>query len=55
MAQNANLLRLHATGIFHRGIVDARQRTPVPHMLRFLMLIYDVLPLDDTVRHAEFL
>lgn len=38
-----------------------KQRTPlsrdpaVPHILRSLMLIHDVLTSDDMVRHVEFL
>jgi hypothetical protein len=48
-------LRLHAAGVSHRGIVYAPQQTPVPHMLRSLMLIHDVLTPDDMVGQVEFL
>lgn len=53
--QDADFLRLHAVGVVHRGVVYASQQTPVPHMLRSLMLIHDVLTPDDMIRHVEFL
>lgn len=53
--QDADFLRLHASGLPHRGIVYAHQQTPMPHMLRSLMLLHDVLSPDDMVRHVEFL
>jgi hypothetical protein len=53
--QDADFLRLHAVGVFHRGVVYASQQTPVPHILRSLMLIHDVLTSDDMIRHVEFL
>lgn len=55
VTQDADFLRLHAAGVSHRGIVYAPQQTAVPHMLRSLMLIHDVLTPDDMVRHVEFL
>ena len=53
--QDADFLRLHASGLPHRGIVYAHQQTPVSHILRSLMLLHDVLSPDDMVRHVEFL
>lgn len=53
--QDADFLRLHAAGVVHRGVVYASQQTPVPHMLRSLMLIHDALTSDDMIRHVEFL
>lgn len=53
--QDADFLRLHAAGIAHRGIVYAPQHTPMPHILRSLMLIHDVLTPEDMIRHVEFL
>lgn len=55
VTQDADFLRLHAAGVSHRGIVYAPQQTPVPRMLRSLMLIHDVLTPEDMVRHVEFL
>jgi len=55
VTQDTDFLRLHAAGIDHRGIVYAPQQTPVPQMLRGLMLIHDVLSPDDMTRHVEFL
>ena len=53
--QDADFLRLHATGHAHRGIVYVPQHTPIGNMLRGLMLIYDVLNPDDMIGHVEFL
>lgn len=53
--QDTDFLRLHAAGVPHRGIVYAPQQTPVPHILRSLMLIHDVLTPEEMVRHVEFL
>ncbi len=53
--QDADFLRLHAAGVSHRGIVYAPQHTPIPHIVRSLMPIHDVLTPDDLVRHIEFL
>jgi Domain of unknown function (DUF5615) len=55
VTQDADFLRLHATGLSHRGIVYAPQQTPVAHMLRSLMLLHDVLSPNDMVRHIEFI
>ena len=55
VTQDADFLRLHASGLSHRGIVYMPQQTPVAHMLRSLMLLHDVLSPDDMVRHIEFL
>jgi predicted nuclease of predicted toxin-antitoxin system len=55
VTQDADFLRLHASGLPHRGIVYAHQQTSVSHMLRSLMLLHDVLSPDDMVRHVEFL
>jgi hypothetical protein len=55
VTQDTDFLRLHAAGVSHRGIVYAPQQTPVPHMLRGLMLIHDVLTSEDMIRHVEFL
>lgn len=53
--QDADFLRLHASGTPHQGIVYAHQQTPASHILRSLMLLHDVLSPDDMVRHVEFL
>jgi hypothetical protein len=55
VTQDADFLRLHASGLPHRGIVYAHQQTPVSHILRSLMLLHDVLSPDDMVCHVEFL
>ena len=53
--QDADFLRLHAASILHHGIVYVPQHTPVGHIVRGLMLIYDVLSPEDMVNHVEFL
>lgn len=53
--QDADFLRLHATGVHHAGIAYAHQQTPVGHIVRGLMLIYQVLDPEDMQNHVEFL
>ncbi len=55
VTQDADFLRLHASGLPHRGIVYAHQPTSISHMLRSRMLIHDLLTPKDMVRHVEFL
>jgi hypothetical protein len=55
VTQDADFLRLHASGMAHHGIAFAPQQTPVPYLLRMLMLIHDVLSPDDMIQHVEFL
>jgi uncharacterized protein with PIN domain len=52
--QDADFLRLHATGIEHAGIAYAPQQTPVGPLVRGLMLIYQVLEPEDMYNHVEF-
>jgi Domain of unknown function (DUF5615) len=53
--QDADFLRLHAAGHPHHGIVYAPQGTPIGHIIRGLMLIYDILDAEDMISHVEFL
>ncbi len=53
--QDADFLRLHAAGRPHAGIVYAPQHTPIGHLIRGLMLIYDVLGPQEMANHVEFL
>lgn len=55
VTQDADFLRLRASGLPHRGIVYAHQQTPASPILRSLMPLHDVLSPDDMVRHIEFL
>ena len=55
VTQDTEFLRLHAAEVSHGGIVYAPQQTPVPQMLRDLMLIHDVLTAEDMIQHVEFL
>ena len=55
VTQDADLLRLHAAGRAHAGIVYAPQGTPIGAIIRGLMLIHDVLGPEDMVNHVEFL
>lgn len=54
-SQDVDFLRLHATGVPHRGIIYAHQQTPVREIMRGLMLIHDVLNPEDMANHIEFL
>jgi predicted nuclease of predicted toxin-antitoxin system len=53
--QDADFLRLHASGQAHAGIVYARQRTAVGHIVRGLMLIYQLLSAEEMRDRVEFL
>ena len=54
VTQDADYLRLHASGLPHRCIVHVHQQTSVSHMLRSLMLCHDVLSPDDMVSRSNF-
>jgi hypothetical protein len=53
--QDADFLRLHATGIEHAGIAYAPQQTPVGPLVRGRVLIYQVLESEDMHNHVEFI
>jgi hypothetical protein len=54
-AQDADLLRLHASGVEHAGIVYAPQGSPIGPLVRGLMLTCEILEPDDMQKHVEFL
>jgi uncharacterized protein with PIN domain len=53
--QDAEFLRLHASGQRHSGIVYAPQQTAIGAILRGLLLIFDVLSPEDMANHVEFI
>ena len=53
--QDADFLRLHAAGFYHKGIAYASQQTPVGYIVRGLMLIFDLFSPEEMVNHVEFL
>lgn len=53
--QDADFLRLHATGAEHAGIVYAPQQTAVGGIIYGLMLIVEVLDAAEMKGHLEFL
>lgn len=53
--QDADFLRLHASGVNHAGIAYAPQQTPVGDMIRGLILIAEVLEARDMIDHVEYL
>lgn len=55
VTQDADFLRLHATGHRHSGIVFAPQQTTIGAFVRGLILIYDVLSAEDMTSHVEFI
>jgi len=53
--QDDDFLRLDAQRREHAGIVYAPQQTPIGHMVRGLMLVYEVLTPDEMRNHVEYL
>ena len=53
--QDADFLRLRATGIRHAEIAYVSQQTPIGYVIRGLMLIYQILEPEDMQNHWEFL
>src|SRR3989304_6603897 len=53
--QDADFLRLHASGVNHAGIAYAPQQTPVGDMIRGLILIAEVLEAREMADHVEYL
>lgn len=53
--QDADFMRMHASGHPHRGVVYAPQHTPAGIIVRGLMLIYDVLRPEEMIGRVEFL
>jgi hypothetical protein len=56
VAQDADFLRLHAEGLGHAGIAYCRQgAAPIGELLRFLVLIHDLLSPEEMAGRVEFL
>ncbi|MEX1019224.1 MAG: DUF5615 family PIN-like protein [Litorilinea sp.] len=55
VTQDDDFLRLHAGGEPHVGIAYCPQRTDVGHVVRGLLLIYQILLADDMNNHIEYL
>ncbi|MFC2173386.1 DUF5615 family PIN-like protein [Acidobacteriota bacterium] len=53
--QDDDLLRLHAAGSAHAGIIYAAQGTAIGEIVRGVMLVFDILDADDMQNHVEFL
>lgn len=53
--QDADFLRLVASGIAHAGVVYAPQLTATGQIIRGLLLIYQVLDAEDMVNQVEFI
>ena len=53
--QDADFLRLHASGVEHAGIVYTSQQTPIGEMVRGLMLVCGLLDPSEMEGHVEFL
>lgn len=52
---DSDFLRLHASGVAHKGIVYAQQQIPIGKIISGLMLIVDVMELEDMEQHVEFI
>ena len=56
VTHDADFLGLHADGITHAGIAYCQQGTVrIGEMLRYLVLIYDLLSPDEMAGRVEFL
>jgi predicted nuclease of predicted toxin-antitoxin system len=56
VTQDADFLRLHAEGVAHAGIAYCRQgAVPIGELLRFLVLIHDLLSPEEMAGRVEFL
>ncbi len=55
LTQDADFLRLHATGTSHSGIIYASQQTPVGKIIQGVLLIVEILGVEEMVDHIEFL
>lgn len=53
--QDADFIRLHASGAEHAGIVYAPQQTTVGEMVRGLVLVCELLDPSEMEGHVEFL
>jgi len=53
--QDADYLRLHASGTSHAGITYATQQASTGEIIYGLMLIHQVLDSEDMVNHIEYL
>jgi len=55
VTQDADFLRLHASGEAHAGIAFVPRQIPIGEVIRALMLLHDVLAPSDMLDHVEFL
>ncbi|MGB8648425.1 MAG: DUF5615 family PIN-like protein [Anaerolineae bacterium] len=53
--QDADFLRLHASGVTHAGIAYVHQQTPIGTVIQGLVLIYEALTPEDIQNRVEFL
>jgi Domain of unknown function (DUF5615) len=53
--QDADFLRLHSSGIEHKGIAYTPRETSIGDVIRGLMLVFDVLEPEDMENHVEFI
>jgi hypothetical protein len=54
VTQDTDFLRLHAAGAAHHGIAYAPQSTSTGALIRWLLLIHELLTPDDMTNHVEF-
>ncbi len=46
---------MHKADISHLGIVYAPQQTPIGHIIRGLMTIYDILDSEEMIGQVEYI
>ena len=50
-----DILRLHAAGVEHAGIVYVSQQTSISEIIYGLMLVYQILEPENMMGHIEYL
>lgn len=53
--QDADFLRMAATGVAHAGVVYAHQRTSIGQIIRGLVLVHQVLDAEEMAGQIEFI
>ena len=53
--QDTDFLRLHKSGVAHRGIIYTHRSTPIGKIIQGLILIYQVLSEEEMENHVEYL
>lgn len=55
LTQDDDLLKLHARGISHKGIIYSHQTSTIGDVIRGVLLIHQVLTMNEMANHVEFI